>query len=81
MANHSESTERSETKTANLKDPRHGSLRQQNDEVLSNLLIQVGIPNTPRQKSLGDLVLEMAECRAKKIAELRAQALKPQAIL
>jgi hypothetical protein len=45
------------------------------------MLVQIGIPNAPRQKSLGELVLEMAEREAKEIAELRAQALKPLGML
>lgn len=39
------------------------------------MLIQIGIPDTPKQKSLSELVLEMAEREAKEIAQLRAQLL------
>ena len=42
------------------------------------MFVQIGIPNAPKQKSLNEIVLEMAEREAKEIAELRAQALNPQ---
>jgi hypothetical protein len=49
--------------------------------VLSGVLVQIGIPDTPNQKSLSEIVLEMAEREAKEIAQLRAQALNPQGML
>jgi hypothetical protein len=45
--------------------------------VFSGMLVQIGIPDTRKQKSLIEAVLEMAEREAKEIAQLRAQALNP----
>lgn len=46
--------------------------------VPSGMLHQIGSPNPPKQKSISELVREMAEREAREIAELRAQALKPR---
>jgi hypothetical protein len=45
------------------------------------MLVQIGIPDAPKQKSLIELVLEMAEREAKEIAQLRAQAVNPPGML
>jgi hypothetical protein len=41
----------------------------------SGTLVQIGITDTPKQKSIMEAVLEMAEREAKEIAQLRAQVL------
>lgn len=44
--------------------------------VLSPVLLQIGVRDTPKQKSIGEVVAELAEREAREIAQLRAQALK-----
>jgi hypothetical protein len=39
------------------------------------MLVQIGIPDAPKQKPLIEVVLEMAEREAEEIAQLRARAL------
>ena len=41
------------------------------------MLVQIGIPDAPKQKSLVELVLEMAEREANEIAQLKVHALNP----
>jgi hypothetical protein len=44
--------------------------------VVSPVLIQIGIRNTPKPNSNSELVVELAEREANEIAQLRTQALK-----
>jgi hypothetical protein len=44
------------------------------------MLVQIDILDTPKQKSLMEAVLEMAQREAEEIARLRAQALSPKGL-
>jgi hypothetical protein len=44
------------------------------------MLVQIGIPDAPKQKSINEIVLEMAEREAKEIAQLRTQALNSRGV-
>lgn len=46
-------------------------------EKLSGMLVQIGIPDTPKQKSISELIIELAEREANEIAQLKTQALNP----
>jgi hypothetical protein len=41
------------------------------------MLVQIGIPDTPKQKSISELIIELAEREANEIAQLKTQALNP----
>ncbi len=46
--------------------------------IPSDMLLQISVPDSaPKQKSISELILEMAERETKEIAQLKTQALKP----
>lgn len=42
-------------------------------EELSGMFVQIRIPDTPKQKSISELILELAEREANEIAQLKAK--------